>query len=1004
MPRGTIYGCLGPNGAGKTTAVRMLCGTLSPTAGEAYVMGRSMSREATEAKKGLSLVPDRPAVSDTLCAREYLEFVGTAYRISRHAIAKRTPELLKLFGLYDKREQQLGSLSQGQKQKCTLAAALLPRPEVLFLDEPTVAVDIATSSLIHKLLRNLADRGYTVFITTHDFLFAEVVCDRIGIIHDHRLVAEGTLDELRDGAPHREGDSLEDVFMALTGMSNHYEPLSFFEDLTQISNDEDQADSTASKGSIQEPQADADKSPSNSDTEGEHSRSGDSDEDGQVRARAEDAASDTTPGGARASTLLRGLRLATSPRRWIPALRARFLVLDLFCQLYLRVWWRQTMLQSTPDKDPDALRKSGRPSERDDGRYRLFGIRIPWLGRFGGDQDSEGTQPLDGSGNGNVVPYLILFAMLVGLISVFLLSLQLFSRVPAETWPGSADGGGAQALAVTANLACLALLAWSLRDVIETMFLSKTLGLLEGLPLTEGQTFGFAFGAAAFNAGSMTGLVVLAVFAGYGASTIPHILDLALWQLPGMLLSQLLYYPLAVLAAVFVVVIVVGAVAVIGVLTMALVSVERIMTALMVLLVGSGIIGSFAYERFFPEMGQRQTWAGILDGMNASAESLPGILGAMKGLGYFLARLVAPIFESAAWQAPPGGWIARMLSGMATIAPLSLLAGLLPLAVVSVGCIFASRKMAAIFYEHGFRKVQAPTSLVRTRWFFSGTLRLTGLKREKQRTYLSAPVAAAFTKELTSYIRDYGRAFGLAGLLLAFASGISLIAFQLPTFIEQTIPSAAQAGPVDYATRAYDQRSLTMSHVTMSVVLLPYAIAVLLTMVLTSSVGKHCVGLEGRGYAIWAAAPTSTAQLLWGKWLAVFLFGGLSGICLQLVVFFFSGPRFGLGLILGVVGCLVAAACSGFSTVGMSARYARLDHPEPQRATTRRGNLLAGTPQIVIVVLGVPIFWCCGEAYQLGVPLWPALAAFPVAWSAVGLSIGVGVLLWGARGLQQLAW
>lgn len=216
---GEVFGFLGPNGAGKTTTIKMLAGMLAPTSGTAEICGVDVSRYPVKAKSLIGYVPDSPDVYEKLSAREFLRFVGDIRRIEPSKCESRISELLSLFGLEDRADDLLGSYSHGMRQKVCVAQALLGEPKVLFLDEPTVGLDPRSARLVKDILRRFADRGGTVFLSTHILEIAERMCDRIGIIREGQLIAVGTVDELRRkalGGTDQE-ISLEDLFLRLTG-------------------------------------------------------------------------------------------------------------------------------------------------------------------------------------------------------------------------------------------------------------------------------------------------------------------------------------------------------------------------------------------------------------------------------------------------------------------------------------------------------------------------------------------------------------------------------------------------------------------------------------------------------------------------------------------------------------------------------------------------------------------------------------------------------------------
>ena len=212
---GEVFGFLGPNGAGKTTTIKMIVGLLQPTAGTVKVGGYDIVRQPIQAKFSSGFVPDTPNLYSKLSARELLRFVGDMYSMEPGRINRRIEELLRLFSLDDVGDNLIDSYSHGMQQKASLAAALMHDPKVLVLDEPTVGLDPKSARLIKDILRQLADRGSAVFVTTHILEIAERMCDRIGIINNGKLVAVGTMDELRE-MQHGE-TSLEDIFLSLTG-------------------------------------------------------------------------------------------------------------------------------------------------------------------------------------------------------------------------------------------------------------------------------------------------------------------------------------------------------------------------------------------------------------------------------------------------------------------------------------------------------------------------------------------------------------------------------------------------------------------------------------------------------------------------------------------------------------------------------------------------------------------------------------------------------------------
>src|SRR5512135_892842 len=219
---GEVFGFLGPNGAGKTTTIKMIVGLLQPTSGTVKVAGFDVQTQPLQAKAASGYVPDTPNLYAKLTGRELLRFVGDLYDLNRQQVAQRTEELLRVLDLAEAADNTIDSYSHGMQQKASLAAALMHDPRVLVLDEPTVGLDPKSARLIKDLLRQMAERGSAVFLSTHILEIAERMCDRIGIINEGRLVAVGTMEQLR--ALGKSGQaSLEDIFLSLTGGSEEAE-------------------------------------------------------------------------------------------------------------------------------------------------------------------------------------------------------------------------------------------------------------------------------------------------------------------------------------------------------------------------------------------------------------------------------------------------------------------------------------------------------------------------------------------------------------------------------------------------------------------------------------------------------------------------------------------------------------------------------------------------------------------------------------------------------------
>ena len=213
---GEVFGFLGPNGAGKTTTIKMIVGLLQPTSGTVRVAGYDVQTQPLPAKAASGYVPDTPNLYAKLTGRELLRFVGDLYDLDRGQATQRAGELLRILDLSAAADDTVDSYSHGMQQKASLASALMHDPRVLVLDEPTVGLDPKSARLIKDILRQMAERGAAVFLSTHILEIAERMCDRIGIINNGKLVAVGTMDELRSLGKAGEV-SLEDIFLALTG-------------------------------------------------------------------------------------------------------------------------------------------------------------------------------------------------------------------------------------------------------------------------------------------------------------------------------------------------------------------------------------------------------------------------------------------------------------------------------------------------------------------------------------------------------------------------------------------------------------------------------------------------------------------------------------------------------------------------------------------------------------------------------------------------------------------
>ncbi len=224
---GTFYGFLGPNGAGKSTTIKMLTGLLAPSSGSMRILGEDLADldRAREVKRRVGVVPENLALFDNLTAREYLTFIGRMYLLPPATVRARCQELLVMMNLESEEKKLTVEFSHGMKKKLALAAALIPNPDLLFLDEPFEGVDAVASRVLKETLKRCVERGATVFLTSHVLEIVEKLCTAVGIIAQGRLVHQASMDEIRQHG------SLEDLFLKAVG-GDHVETqkLSWMED------------------------------------------------------------------------------------------------------------------------------------------------------------------------------------------------------------------------------------------------------------------------------------------------------------------------------------------------------------------------------------------------------------------------------------------------------------------------------------------------------------------------------------------------------------------------------------------------------------------------------------------------------------------------------------------------------------------------------------------------------------------------------------------------------
>ncbi|MCH5287711.1 MAG: ABC transporter ATP-binding protein [Christensenellaceae bacterium] len=213
VEKGKVFGFIGPNGAGKTTTIKLLTGILRPTDGRILIGGRDMAQEPIEAKRLIGFVPDSHEMYDRLTGLEYLRFMADIYGVDSEARKAHVEKYLALFELEDAAGEQIRSYSRGMKQKLTIIGALIHNPPVWVLDEPMVGLDPRAAHILKQEMRRHCDEGNTVFFSTHVLEVAEKLCDEIAIIDRGRVVAQGTLEELRSG---ESSASLEQLFLKLT--------------------------------------------------------------------------------------------------------------------------------------------------------------------------------------------------------------------------------------------------------------------------------------------------------------------------------------------------------------------------------------------------------------------------------------------------------------------------------------------------------------------------------------------------------------------------------------------------------------------------------------------------------------------------------------------------------------------------------------------------------------------------------------------------------------------
>ena len=214
IPAGEFFAFIGPNGAGKTTTIKMITGLLAPSQGHITLCGHDVQDDYIAAKNVLSYVPDQPYIYDKLTGREFLQFIGRMYNLPSQQVEKEIESLSETFGLGSFLDELGETYSHGMKQRVVIAAALLHDPDVLVVDEPLVGLDPRGANTLKKVFTDRAHQGTSIFMSTHTLSLAEEVADRIGIIHEGRIITLGGPTEIRKKA--QTGGRLEEAFLRLT--------------------------------------------------------------------------------------------------------------------------------------------------------------------------------------------------------------------------------------------------------------------------------------------------------------------------------------------------------------------------------------------------------------------------------------------------------------------------------------------------------------------------------------------------------------------------------------------------------------------------------------------------------------------------------------------------------------------------------------------------------------------------------------------------------------------
>ena len=217
IPQGELFAFLGPNAAGKTTTIKLLTGLIEPTEGFAKICGYDIQKDPLEAKRRIGYIPDVAEFYDKLNPMEFMGFIAELFQVPHEVAKERTPELMERFSLVPYARQRIENLSHGTRQRLAFASALLHEPEVIIVDEPMVGLDPKNARVVKEELKARSKAGVTVFLSTHLLNVAEELADRIGIINHGKLRAIGTVEEIRNQFGGAAGESLEELFLGITG-------------------------------------------------------------------------------------------------------------------------------------------------------------------------------------------------------------------------------------------------------------------------------------------------------------------------------------------------------------------------------------------------------------------------------------------------------------------------------------------------------------------------------------------------------------------------------------------------------------------------------------------------------------------------------------------------------------------------------------------------------------------------------------------------------------------